>query len=166
MPQPTRDIPEDLERFVQEVRRHMRDFADLNELIDGEESGDRMILLELAQTLSDYNSIPPLITPAEFGTFPSRFLLLKGTVYNLLDSANLLLARNSLAYSDGGLSVSDVEERYRKYAEIATRGKEWWEARVTRFKIAANLAEAIGSGVPVGVHSEYFWISGAYGGYS
>ena len=159
------DIPADLSRFAQEVRIYMRDHPEVNELIDGEESGVRLVLLCMAMAISRYNMRPPLLGMADFATFPSRALLIDGTAIELLKSAQFLLARNSLLYQDGGVTVGDVELRWDKYEKMIQRLLTTWLSEVDRLKVAMNIDSALGSGIPVGVASEYYWLSGAYGGY-
>ena len=52
---------EDLIRFVSEVRLYLRDYAELNRLIDGEETSDRMLAWAVIDALDDINNTPPFI---------------------------------------------------------------------------------------------------------
>jgi hypothetical protein len=46
--------------FVQAVRLYLRDFAELNRLIAGEETNDRMIAWSVFDALSNFNGTPPI----------------------------------------------------------------------------------------------------------
>ena len=49
-----------LEQFKSEVRGYIRDFPELNRLVTGEESSDRMIQYCVFLALDEYNTTPPL----------------------------------------------------------------------------------------------------------
>ena len=53
MTQTTRD-------FIQAVRIYTRDHPQLNRILKGEESSDRMIAWALVDALSDFNGSPPM----------------------------------------------------------------------------------------------------------
>ncbi len=148
-----------LEQFIGTVRLYMRDYAVLNRLIAGEEHSDRMIAWAVIDTIDDFNSTPP-ITNYTLLNFPSSSLLVRGTTVNLLQSVGLLMTRNQLNFSDGGLqvSVSDKAPLIQSWIQMLSNG---YEEKKKQLKIALNLEGGWGGGV----HSEYKWINGFYGGY-
>src|SRR6056300_168271 len=97
---------QNLGQFVTQVRQYLRDFPELNRLIDGEESSDRMIAWAAIDALDDINNTPPLIGAYTIDSFPYRSLLLRGTVIAVLESVGLLQTRNQINYNDGGIQVS------------------------------------------------------------
>lgn len=148
-----------LEQFIGTVRLFMRDYPALNRLIAGEEHSDRMIAWAIVDALDDFNSTPPM---TNFGltTFPSSSILLRGTVINLLQSVGLLMTRNHLTFSDGGLQVgvSDKTPLIQSWIQMFSN---IYEEKKKQLKIAMNIEGGWGGGV----HSEYSWVNGFYGGY-
>src|SRR4051812_25966152 len=98
-------IPIPIQQLISTVRLYLRDYAELNRLIQGVEHSDRMILWAIADAVDDWNSTPPLIPAAQLENFPSKSLLLRGIVISLLESVGLLQTRNHLTFSDGGIQV-------------------------------------------------------------
>ena len=143
-------------QFTSEVRGFIRDFPELNRLILGEESSNRMIDYCTWLALDEWNTTPPL-SANTVATFPSRFLLLRLTIIHLLTSVGLLKSRNRLAYNDGGFSV-DAEAQDDRYM----RWVQWFRNEIAtpmrNLKVALNIAGAWGGGVS----SEYAALSGYY----
>lgn len=147
-----------LSQFTGEVRAFMRDFDELNRLISGEESSDRMVQFAITLALDEWNTTPPL-TGHSLSNFPSRGLLLYLTVIHLLTSVGILKSRNSFAYSDGGFTVQTEEHdtRYQRWIQLfRTAGPV---ANMQKLKISLNIV----GGWDSGVGSEYGWIHGWYG---
>jgi hypothetical protein len=147
-------------QFVGEVRDFMRDFPELNRLISGEESSDRMIRFAMYLAVDEWNVMPPL-TGHTFSNFPSRGMLLYLTVIHLLTSVGILKSRNSFAYSDGGFTVQTEEHdtRYQRWIQLFRSAGPASFKSMRDLKIAMNIAG--GWGTSVG--SEYGWIHGWYG---
>jgi hypothetical protein len=144
--------------FIGQVRDYMRDFPEYNALLDGEETSDGLISLCADLAADDFTNTMPPIGNFQVENHPSLYLLLLGTVIQILRSAGILQARNNLNYSDGGLTVatSDKAQIYRAYAQwIITE----YEHKKRNLKISLNAGAAYG-----GVRSEYSWV-GAYGQY-
>lgn len=154
---PTQNLA--LEQFIGTVRLFMRDYPALNRLIAGEEHSDRMIAWAVVDALDDFNATPPM---TNFGltNFPSSSILLRGTVINLLQSVGLLMTRNHLTFSDGGLQVgvSDKTPLIQSWIQMFSNT---YEEKKKQLKIAMNIEGGWGGGV----HSEYSWVNGFYGGY-
>ena len=149
-----------IEEYVQIIRNYLRDFPQLNRLIRGEETSNRMIAWAVVDALDDINNSPPLISHYQLSTFPYPGLLWRGAVITILESVGLLQTRNQLSYADGGIrvSVSDKTPLIQAWLGIF-RGN--YEAKKSRWKIAQNIDAALGG---TGLHSEYWFISGYYGG--
>jgi hypothetical protein len=148
-----------LEQFVGAVRLFMRDYERLNRLIAGEEHSDRMIAWAVMDAIDDFNSTPPM-TNYSLLNFPSMSILRQGTVINLLQSVGLLMTRNHLTFSDGGLQVgvSDKTPLIQSWIQMFSNT---YEEKKQRLKIALNIEGGWGGGL----HSEYAWVNGFYGGY-
>lgn len=148
-----------LDQMIQIVRLYMRDYPELNRLIQGEEHSNRLIAWAIIDAIDDFNSTPPL-TNLGLNNFPSRSLLLRGTVINLMESLGLLMTRNHLTFSDGGIQVgvSDKTPLIQSWIQLLSNK---YEEKKQRIKIYMNIEGAWEGGV----HSEYLWTSGFYGGW-
>jgi hypothetical protein len=148
-----------LEQFVGLVRAYMRDYAELNRLITGQEHSDRLIAWAVIDAMDDFNSTPPM-TNYQLSSFPSKHILLRGTVISLLESIGLLMSRNHITYSDGGLQVgvSDKTPLIQSWIQLLTNK---YEEKKQKLKIALNIEGGWGGGL----HSEYLWTNGFYGGW-
>jgi hypothetical protein len=147
-----------LYEFVREVRMYLRDFAELNRLITGEESSDRMIAWAVMDALDDINNSPPLISKYTVENFPNRSLLLRGAVISLLESVGIMQTRNQLNFSDGGIQVS-VSDKAPMIMQWLNFLKSSYEDKKTRWKIAVNIQQAFtGSAIT----SDYYFLGGIY----
>lgn len=148
------------EQFASVVREFMRDYPELNRLTQGAEHSDRLIMWAVADAIDDWNTTPPLIGPVSILNFPSLHLLLRGTVINLLESLGLLQTRNHLTFSDGGIQVgvSDKTPLIQSWIQMFRNA---YEVKKNKLKIAMNIEGGWGGGV----HSEYLWTNGFYGGW-
>lgn len=149
---------EDLIRFVSEVRMYLRDFPELNRLIDGEETSDRMIAWAVIDTLDDINNTPPFVGNYTCSNFPYRSLLLRGTVVAILESVGLLQTRNQLNYSDGGIQVG-VSDKAPMLMQWINMLKSSYEQKLQRWKISTNITQAFGGD---SVMSDYYFLGGYY----
>lgn len=149
-----------LDQMVSTVRMYLRDYPELNRLVQGEEHSNRLIAWAIVDAIDDFNASPPHIGPFGLSNFPSRSLLIRGTVINLLESLGLLMTRNHLTFSDGGIQagVSDKTPLIQSWIALLTNR---YEEKKRQIKIAMNIEGAWGGGV----HSEYLWTSGFYGGW-
>lgn len=147
-----------LQQFVGLIRAFMRDYSELNRLFQGEEHSDRLIIFAILDTIEDFNTTPPM-TNYQLTNFPSKYLLRVGSVIHLLSSVGLLMTRNYLPFSDGGLQVmNDKTSLIQSWIQLFTNN---YETKKDRLKVALNIEGGWGGGV----HSEYLFTSGFYGGY-
>lgn len=149
-------------QFVSVVRLFLRDFPELNRLVAGEESSDRMIAWAVIDAIEDFNGAPPQIGQYTFSDLISKglaSLLRKGTVLNLLMSVGILQTRNHLPFSDGGLNVavSDKTPLLQSWIQML---QQQWEVGKQRVKVEWNVENLLGG--PAGAHTEYFALSGYY----
>jgi hypothetical protein len=150
-------------RFVQMVRLYLRDFPELNRIVRGPESSDRMIAWAVLDALSDFNGTPPFL-----GTFDLDYLLSRGqqalmlrmTVCTLLESIGLLQTRNHVNYSDGGLNtaVHDKTPLIMQWLNLFRSTSEQMKLKV---KVSMNIETLLGPGNH-GVYSEYWVVNGSY----
>ena len=149
-----------LAQFVGLIRAFMRDHAELNRLIVGQEHSDRLIAWAVIDAMEDFNTTPPM-TSFQLNNFPSKSLLRIGTVINLLESVGLLMTRNHLSFSDGGVTtggLSDKTPLIQSWIQLFTNK---YEEKKQKLKIALNIEGGWGGGI----HSEYLWTNGYYGGW-
>lgn len=151
--------------FIAQTRLFMRDFPELNRLVAGEESSDRMIAFAAMEALSDFNSEPPNLGFYTFDMFVSKgwvHPLRNGTICQLLHMVGLLQTRNHLPFSDGGLNVavSDKTPLIQAWIQLFCSKWENWKVKT---KVAQNIAGILtGEG---GVSSELFAVNGYFGTY-
>lgn len=128
---------------VDEVREYTSDYAPNNYLIDGEEFTNTYITLCMDLAVDSFNVTPP-ITAYKLNTFPSKSVLLLGTCYHMFNGKALLLARNTMQYSDGGIQVP-VEERAELYKGLADSFNAQFKELSQALSIAKNISEGWGS---------------------
>jgi hypothetical protein len=147
----------ELNNFVNMVRMFMRDHAELNRLVAGEESSNRQILWAVMDALDDFNSDPPFTSYGIY-SFPSRSLLVRMTAISLLTSIGLLQTRNHLQFSDGGITVgiNDKTPFLQAWINLLTG---MVKEKKDRIKVAQNIERAWDGGV----NSEYRFVNNFYG---
>lgn len=144
--------------FVGQVREYLRDFPELNALLNGFENSDVIINLCADLAADDFSTTPPPIGRFTVESHPSFYLLFIGTVIQVLRSAGILQARNNLNYSDGGLTVA-TSDKAPMYLTWANMFYQEYELKKRSLKLSMNAAAGYG-----GIRSEYSWV-GAYGQY-
>ncbi len=152
------DVP--TQQLINTIRLYLRDYKELNRLIQGVENSDRMIMWAIADTIDDWNSTPPLIPAISLENVPSKSLLVRGCVIALLESVGLLMTRNHLTFSDGGIQVGVSDKTPLIQSWLQLLGNRY-EEKKQKLKIAINIERGWGQGL----HSEYLWTNGFYGGW-
>jgi hypothetical protein len=143
------------------VRLLLRDHPSLNRLTRGYEHSDADILVNMELTVSEFNMMPPLLFPPfTLESFPSVYLLVIGTIKNLLQSSAFLRVRNTLSYSDGGVSVET--ENAGMYQNLVAKYENLFYTWSQKYKAALNIHRALGAS-PTGVHTEYILLSALIG---
>ena len=147
-----------MNELVGMFRLYLRDFPELNRLIKGQETSNRMIAWAIIDALDDYNTTPPFIGQASITNFPSISLLREGTVIRVLESVGLLQLRNQMNYSDGGVSVS-VSDKAQFLMGWIQMLRNSYEQKKVRIKSSLNVEMAFEGD---GASSEYFVVNGTY----
>lgn len=145
---------------LEEVRNYMRDYPELNRLLEAEETSDRQIRWYVIEVLDDFSVTPPPLGVLGIDRVP-RSILLKGAIAEALTSAAILNLRNELRYTDGGFNV-DLDKHQAMLA-LAQMFRQEYEMKKVRWKVAENIARSLGSAS--GVHSEYALYQSGYYGY-
>lgn len=148
--------------FTQMTRLYLRDLPELNRLIAGEESSDRMIAWAILDALDTFNGTPHFtnFSLEELLQLNQRSLLLRMTVEALLESVGLLQTRNHINYSDGGLNVG-VNDKTPLIMNWLQYYRAFTEQKLQQVKVAINIASILGPGER-GVHSELFAVNQSY----
>jgi hypothetical protein len=151
-----------LKSFVQTVRLYLRDFAELNRLIAGEESSDRMIMWAVMDAMSSFNGTPHFtsLTFEDLLAKNQQHLLLRMTVISLIESVGLLQTRNHINYSDGGINVG-VNDKTPLLMNWLQYFKSYTDQLKQRVKVALNIEGILGTNNP-GIHSELWAVNASY----
>jgi hypothetical protein len=141
---------------------YLRDWPELNRLVAGQESSDRMIAWAVLDALSNFNGTPPLtyLSLEELCARNQQHLLKRMTVEALVESVGLLSTRNHLNYSTGGTNVG-VNDKTPLLMNWLQYFKSFTEQQKLRVKVAMNVESILGSG-NIGVRSEYFVVNASY----
>lgn len=157
-------MSETFNAFIQTVRMFTRDHPQLNRLVKGEESSNRMIALAIHDFLSDFAGTPPNLGFFSLEDLFTRYyqsFALRGTVVSLLESVGILQTRNHLNFSDGGISVGVSDKSPMLMQWIAQFRNKYEQEKIQR-KIAMNIENAMGTSM---VPSEYAFLNGWLGTY-
>jgi hypothetical protein len=151
--------------FVPVVRGYMRDMAELNRLIAGQETGDRFIAWSVLEAVARFNGTPHFTNYSfeDLLMYNQHHLLLRMVVQTVLESVGLLQTRNHINYSNGGINVgvNDKTPLIQSWLQLYAA---YNDQMITRTKVALNIGGILGVG-NVGVHSEYWAINATYMSY-
>ena len=144
------------------VRLYTRDNPELNRLIAGEESTDRMIMWAVLDALDNFNGTPHFtsLTLEELLGRNQRSLMLRMTVEALLESVGLLQTRNHINYSDGGINVG-VNDKTPLIMNWLQYFRSFTEQKIQKVKVSMNIEGILGPSNP-GIHSELWAINASY----
>lgn len=158
-------MSDSMRSFVQTVRLYLRDFEELNRLVAGEESTDRMIAWAVLDALSNFNGTPHFTqaTLDDLLALNQQHLLLRMTVEALIESVGLLQTRNHINYSDGGINVG-VNDKTPLLMNWLQYYRSYTEQLKQRVKVAMNINSILGPS-NVGVHSELWAVNVSYRAY-
>jgi hypothetical protein len=122
---------------INEVREYVSDYANENFLLDDQEFSDTFINLSMELAASEYNVLPPR-TNYGVENFPSKSLLMMGTLWQMYLGKSTLKARNHMTYTDGGLQIP-LEEKYELYKNLADSFRAQFIEAAARLKASANM---------------------------
>jgi hypothetical protein len=155
--QPTEEV---VRAHIQGVRLFMRDMAELNLLVRGQETSDRILVWATGDFLSDFNGTPPFSTFSlddMIYTYGLSHFAVRGTVVSVLQSLMIFYARNHLPFSDGGLSVN-IMDKAPIIQSMLSLLQSAYEQQKRQIKTSINIEGILDAG-PSGVHSDYFALS-------
>jgi len=131
-----------LTELISRVRDFLRDYPELNELLDRFENTDETIKHACEYILNDFNQQPP-ITNYTLDNFPSIPHLVQGVCAIVLQSAMVHYARNRVNISDGGISLL-YKDKAGEYASIVGGFLEQYTRWKMMFKKGMNLEQFYG----------------------
>jgi len=142
---------ETLQELINDIRLEMRDYEELNKLINGQENSDRVIARAIRSVLTHFNGMPPLIKATyAWDTFPNRGLLITGVVGRLQRQVADLDNRNFFPASDGQVGIPSRQKGQFVFQAASQKWQEFvQEARLLR--VSLNYTEALGG---IGIASE------------
>lgn len=133
-----------------EIRLALMDFFSPDEwdtqLLPDVEFSDIDIAAAMQRCVDLWNETPPSVTWHTLDSFPYRYWLINGTIALLLRSMAAKYRRNSMAYSAGGVSITDQQRAQEYEAIAAARIKEFIDW-MTSEKIAINRSYCWGVGI-------------------
>lgn len=133
---------------IEEVREHIQDVPEANHLLDGEEFSNTRITMAMNVAIDKYNMFTPR-SATNIYTFPSKYVLLYGTLGVMFEMQSALLARNTMSYSDGNIQIP-IEERMQLYQSLAQMYNAGFESQTRSMKIQENIEGGWG-----GISSDY-----------
>jgi len=149
-----------VQAHIQGVRLFTRDFSELNLLIQGEESSDRMILWATQDFLSDFNGTPPFTghTLQTIAGYNLQSFAVRGTLVSLLQSLMIIHARNNLSFSDGGMSIS-INDKAPMIQSMLALFQSAYEQNKRAIKTTMNIEGMLFDSGASGLHSDYYILS-------
>lgn len=125
-----------------EIKTFIQDFPQNNYLLDGVEFSDSQLSLCIELAIDDFNRMTP-ISKYNILSFPSKSILLYGSLGHLFNGQMALLGRNTMSYSDGGIQIP-IEERMQLYQQMATMYSDIFRDSSLKFKITLNMESGWG----------------------
>ena len=147
------EIPEEDQKYVNRLRRDLRDLAEKNELKDMQESTDLELYYSLINSaLEIKNEIGTILEVNSFSEIPWN-ILSSGATIDVLENESIRSARNTLSYNDaGGINVQESDV-YGRYVNLFNMFQARYQTAVRNWKASKNIESCYG-----GVYSDYNWL--------
>ncbi len=129
---------------IQEIRMHLRDRPEENDLLQDVEFDDAEILAAVVRPVQQFNERPPTLRYYSCRTFPFRYNWLNAIVSELLRTAAHHYVRNKMNAQGAGLSVDD-KDKDDDYLRIAKMYRDEWVEFMALKKAELNLRGFYGS---------------------
>jgi len=155
-------LSQSMRTFVQVIRMYLRDLPELNRLVAGQETNDRMIAWSVLDALAKFNGTPHFTNYSLDDLFAmnQQHLLLRMSVIAVIESVGLLQTRNHINYSDGGLNVG-VNDKTPLLMQWLQYYQSYTDQLLARTKVAMNIGDILGPSNS-GVFSELYSINASY----
>lgn len=138
------DINDRFEQFkllIDDIRAQMRDYPELNELIQDVESSDLMIAKTIKFIVDYFNGMTPILSINYSWNNMPRHLLILGTIARLQFQVVDLDERNYYPGADGRVSVPSRQKGQLVKASAMQKWNEFLSL-AREFKVAQNYASA------------------------
>lgn len=150
--------------WVDKIRFVMRDYAELNELIEGEENSNQMIADAIVDAADDFNSITPNGTGLDINlqqlytvNRTIRRMIIKLAIAILLENITLYMQRNEITTPSGNVQ-ENLNDKWRSYDASIKRikygdtGVEGVIPVIKKYKTAVN-----DMSITQSIHSEMYY---------
>lgn len=138
-------VPEAARLKVEKLRNFLRDRPELNKLLADEESTDIDLYQALLDGMDYINYEVGYETSYTLDDFPSWKIMRDAAVLEILVSAGIGSARNTLTYNDGGGVMSQDSDVYGRYMAYYNQLVVKLQNSVTQFKMTKNINDAYGN---------------------
>jgi len=146
-----------LDQAVGAVRQYLGDRPENNKIIPGFEVSNDSIKLAIELAIDEFNNTPPFMQ-FTLATFPSKVVIIHGSIVHCLIMAGIIQSRNYLQFSDGGISeiLGDRAQQYQGWIQQISSQVKNYKQSSDEIKIAINMEN--GWGVAPSPYG--YWYSG------
>lgn len=137
-------VPEEHRLKVEKLRDYLRDRPELNKLLEDQESTDSDLYQALLDGLDYINYEVGYETSYTLVGFPSWRILRDAAVLDILTSAGIGSARNTLTFNDGGGIMSQDSDVYGRYMAYYNQLVVKVQQAVQNFKMVKNIESGFG----------------------
>jgi len=138
-------VPEAYRLKVEKLRDFLRDRPELNKLLEDQESPDDALYQALLDGMDYINYEVGYETSYTIDDFPSWKIVRDAAVLEILVSAGIGSARNTLTYNDGGGIMSQDSDVYGRYMAYYNQLVQKLQVAVSNLKLRANIDNGWGS---------------------
>ncbi len=140
-------------QLVKRVRRFIQDYAEVNELFDGEENSDMKIAEYIVDAVDEWNVTPPInnasfVNPVSLAAVPSLAgvgsWIVQAAGARILKSVIIKLGRNDMPFTAGNTTIQ-TNAVWRNLQPIVQDIELQYKEFRTNFKIAKNAESAYGA---------------------
>lgn len=147
------EVPEEDVKYVNRLRRDLRDFAVRNELRDVEENSDLELYLAIVNAALEIKTEVGYIFEVNGLNEIPWNLLSNGATIEILRNESIRSARNTLSYNDaGGINVQESDV-YGRYVNLFNIFQADYKSGVRNWKVSKNIENCYG-----GLHSDYNYL--------
>ena len=121
------------------VREFMRDYSNMNPLLDDVEFSDAEITSAINRAV-DHANVIGRPTGYTVDRFPNQYVLLLGASSFLLKSEAFRQLRNQATYQDGNIQPVGIDDKQQLYSSLSNALSAEFNQLVMSIKVAANMA--------------------------
>ncbi len=137
-------VPEAYRLQVEKLRDYLRDRPELNKLLEDQESTDSDLYQALLDGLDYINYEVGYTTSYTLADFPSWKIIRDAAVLDILMSAGIGSARNTLTFNDGGGIMSQDSDVYGRYMAYYNQLVVKVQQAVQNLKMTKNIENGFG----------------------